>query len=50
MINLATAWVKATKPSVDGFRRLSTRADIQAAPGACLWIALIVVVVRSGGG
>jgi len=50
MTNLATAWVKATKPSVDGFRRLGSRADIQAAPGACLWIALVIFVVRSGGG
>jgi hypothetical protein len=50
MASPVTAWVKATKPSVDGFRRLSARADFQAAPGACLWIALVVVVVRSGGG
>jgi hypothetical protein len=50
MTNLATACVKATKPSIDGFRRLSARADVQAAPGACLWVALVIFVVRSGGG
>jgi hypothetical protein len=50
MTKLATAWVTATKPSVDGFRRLSAHVDIQAVLGTCLWLALIIIVVRSGGG
>ena len=46
--NLEAAWAKATKPSVDEFRRLNTRAHVQ--PGACVWIALVIFAIRSGGG
>ena len=46
----AIAWAKATRPSVDGLRRVGARIDIQAATGVCLWIALIFLIVRSGGG
>ncbi|MGD0144218.1 MAG: hypothetical protein ABSC92_13755 [Rhizomicrobium sp.] len=50
MSNFVSAWEKAARPSIDGLRRMRERAEVQVVPGACLWIALIVVVVRTGGG
>ncbi|MGD0864690.1 MAG: hypothetical protein ABSA49_03940 [Rhizomicrobium sp.] len=50
MINPAETWVRIAKPSVDGIRRLGARAGIETVPGACLWLALVIIVVRTGGG